>query len=306
MSDNFSADDPRPDAESLESAPAASPSAEETAGEGTAAEFDIDFGTGEYRSSREDDVDINLDFGGETPAPAETDEIDEIDLDFGEDSAAEPEAEETDDEDAAETDAGAAALDAFRSELRAKLGEWYVVHTYSGMENRVQQNLENRVSSLNMEDYIYEIIVPTEEVTEIRNGQRKQVRRTVLPGYVLVRMDLTDESWSTVRHTPSVTGFVGHSNSPVPLSLDEVEKMLAPAVVAAATAGSEGPARRKKKVEVADFGVGDSVMVVDGPFAGVHATITEINVNSQRLKALVEILGRETPVDLTFPQIQKV
>ena len=180
------------------------------------------------------------------------------------------------------------------------------MHTYSGMENRVQQNLENRVSSLNMEDYIYEIIVPTEEVTEIRNGQRKQVRRTVLPGYVLVRMDLTDESWSTVRHTPSVTGFVGHSNSPVALSLDEVEKMLAPAVVAAATAGKEGSTKRKKKVEVADFVVGDSVMVVDGPFAGVHATITEINVNNQRLKALVEILGRETPVDLTFPQIQKV
>ena len=181
-----------------------------------------------------------------------------------------------------------------------------MVHTYSGMENRVLQNLENRVSSLNMEDFIYEIIVPTEEVTEIRNGQRKQVRRTVLPGYVLVRMDLTDESWSTVRHTPSVTGFVGHSNQPVPLSLDEVEKMLAPAVVAAATAGIEGPSKRKKKIEVADFAVGDSVMVVDGPFAGVHATITEINVNNQRLKALVEILGRETPVDLTFPQIQKV
>ena len=181
-----------------------------------------------------------------------------------------------------------------------------MVHTYSGMENRVLQNLENRVSSLNMEDFIFEIVVPTEEVTEIRNGQRKQIKRTVLPGYVLVRMDLTDESWSTVRHTPSVTGFVGHSNQPVPLSLDEVEKMLAPSVAAAATAASDSPNRRKKKVEVADFAVGDSVMVVDGPFAGVHATITEINVNAQRLKALVEILGRETPVDLTFPQIQKV
>jgi transcriptional antiterminator NusG len=180
------------------------------------------------------------------------------------------------------------------------------VHTYSGMENRVLQNLENRVSSLNMEDYIFQIVVPTEEVTEIRNGQRKQIKRTVLPGYVLVRMDLTDESWSTVRHTPSVTGFVGHSNSPVPLSLEEVEKMLAPAVIAAANAASDTPNRRKKKIEVADFAVGDSVMVVDGPFAGVHATITEINVNNQRLKALVEILGRETPVDLTFPQIQKV
>ncbi len=226
-------------------------------------------------------------------------------IDFGlAETEEEPEAAEAEPDE--ETDAGHDALEAFRSDLRSKPGDWYVVHTYSGMENRVLQNLENRVSSLNMEDYIYEIIVPTEEVTEIRNGQRKQVRRTVLPGYVLVRMDLTDESWSTVRHTPSVTGFVGHSNSPVALSLDEVEKMLAPAVVAAATASSEGPTRRKKKVEVADFAVGDSVMVVDGPFAGVHATITEINVNNQRLKALVEILGRETPVDLTFPQIQKV
>ena len=197
-------------------------------------------------------------------------------------------------------------LEAFRRELMMKPGDWFVVHTYSGMENRVKSNLENRIISLNMEDYIHEIVVPTEEVAEIKNGQRKMVRRTVLPGYVLVRMDLTDESWSTVRHTPSVTGFVGHSNQPVPLSYDEVEKMLAPAVLAAATATSGGPTRRRKKVEVADFAVGDSVMVVDGPFAGVHATITEINVNSQRLKALVEILGRETPVDLTFPQVQKV
>src|SRR5690606_32611616 len=154
-------------------------------------------------------------------------------------------------------------------------------------ENRVQQNLENRVSSLNMGDYIYEVVVPAEAVTEIRNAQRTQVKRTVVPGYVLVRMDLTDESWSTVRHTPSLTGCVGHSNQPVPLSLDEVEKMLAPSVVAAATATKEGPARKKKKVEVADCAVGASVMVVDGPFAGVHATITEINANSQRLKALV-------------------
>ncbi len=225
-----------------------------------------------------------------------------INLDFD----AEPE-EAEDDEDEESDKAEEEALEAFRTELRGKFGDWYVVHTYSGMENRVQQNLENRVSSLNMEDFIYEIVVPTEEVTEIRNGQRKQIRRTVLPGYVLVRMDLTDESWSTVRHTPSVTGFVGHSNQPVPLSLDEVEKMLAPAVVAAVAATREGgPSKKKKKIEVADFIVGDSVMVVDGPFAGVHATITEINVNSQRLKALVEILGRETPVDLTFPQIQKV
>jgi transcriptional antiterminator NusG len=286
-------DEPQQDAEALETL--SSSSSAETPED----DFDIDLGS--YPASRDDEVDINLDFGG---APVERPQED-FGLDFGlAETEEEPEAAEAEPDE--ETEAGHDALEAFRADLRSKPGDWYVVHTYSGMENRVLQNLENRVSSLNMEDYIYEIIVPTEEVTEIRNGQRKQVRRTVLPGYVLVRMDLTDESWSTVRHTPSVTGFVGHSNSPVALSLDEVEKMLAPAVVAAATASSEGPTRRKKKVEVADFVVGDSVMVVDGPFAGVHATITEINVNNQRLKALVEILGRETPVDLTFPQIQKV
>jgi transcription termination/antitermination protein NusG len=288
-------DEPQQDAEVLES-PASSASAETPEND-----FDIDLGS--YSASGEDDVDINLDFGAAT---TERRPEDDFELDFGSVAATEEEPEAAEPEPEEESDAGHDALEAFRAELQSKPGDWYVVHTYSGMENRVLQNLENRVSSLNMEDYIYEIIVPTEEVTEIRNGQRKQVKRTVLPGYVLVRMDLTDESWSTVRHTPSVTGFVGHSNSPVPLSLDEVEKMLAPAVVAAATASSEGPTRRKKKVEVADFVVGDSVMVVDGPFAGVHATITEINVNNQRLKALVEILGRETPVDLTFPQIQKV
>jgi transcriptional antiterminator NusG len=293
--ENFSADEPQQDAEELES-PAFSATAERSE-----EDFDIDLGS--YPASREDDVDINLDFGEATTERAPEDNFE---LDLGSLPVAEEEPETVEPEPEEESDAGQDALEGFRAELRAKPGDWYVVHTYSGMENRVLQNLENRVSSLNMEDYIYEIIVPTEEVTEIRNGQRKQVKRTVLPGYVLVRMDLTDESWSTVRHTPSVTGFVGHSNSPVPLSVDEVEKMLAPAVIAAATASSEGPTRRKKKVEVADFAVGDSVMVVDGPFAGVHATITEINVNNQRLKALVEILGRETPVDLTFPQIQKV
>ena len=187
-----------------------------------------------------------------------------------------------------------------------------MVHTYSGMEKRVKHNLENRIISLNMEDYIHEIVVPTEEVAEIKNGQRKMVTRTVLPGYVLVRMDLTDESWSAVRHTPSVTGFVGHSHQPVPLSMSEVEDMLAPAVMAVAEAESAASGEKgssttpRKPVEVADFDVSDSVMVVDGPFATLHATITEINAESQRVKALVEIFGRETPVELSFSQIQKV
>jgi transcriptional antiterminator NusG len=203
-------------------------------------------------------------------------------------------------------------LEEFRTSLWSKPGDWFVIHTYSGMENRVKANLENRITSLNMEDYIHEVVVPTEEVAEIKNGQRKIVKRTTLPGYVLVRMDLTDESWATVRHTPSVTGFVGHSHQPVPLSLQEVENMLAPAIVAQAEAaapaeaGASGGAPAKRKTEVADFNVSDSVMVVDGPFATLHATITEINADTQRVKALVEIFGRETPVELSFNQIQKV
>lgn len=275
--------------------------------QGQEQEFEVDLGqdsfgdSGSYGSA-DSDVDIDLNFGSDSEEAGDSG----INLDFK--TEAEEEADEQAELDEADADAAdEAVLEEFRSELRAKIGDWYVVHTYSGMENRVQQNLENRVSSLNMEDFIFEIVVPTEEVTEIRNGQRKTIKRTTLPGYVLVRMDLTDESWSTVRHTPSVTGFVGHSNNPVPLGLDEVEKMLAPGVVAAANASKETPTRaKKKKVEVADFAPGDSVMVIDGPFAGVHATITEINANAQRIKALVEILGRETPVDLTFSQIQKV
>ena len=223
--------------------------------------------------------------------------------------AAQAEAETDTDQAVAEAPA-ADPMEEFRESLRGKPGDWFVVHTYSGMENRVKANLENRISSLNMEDFIYEVIVPQEEVPEIKNGQRRLVRRTVLPGYVLVRMDLTDESWSTVRHTPSVTGFVGHSHQPVPLTFDEVEKMLAPAfeetVAAAAPGGTAEEPKAKKKVEVADFAVGDSVMVVDGPFATLHATITEMNVDAQRVRALVEIFGRETPVELSFTQIQRV
>jgi transcriptional antiterminator NusG len=156
-------------------------------------------------------------------------------------------------------------------------------------------------------------VVPTEEVAEIKNGQRKMVKRTVLPGYVLVRMDLTDESWAAVRHTPSVTGFVGQAHQPVPLSMSEVENMLAPAALAraeqpagAAASGGSATTAAKKPIEVADFAESDSVMVVDGPFATLHATITEINAEAQRVKALVEIFGRETPVELSFSQIQKV
>ncbi len=231
----------------------------------------------------------------------------EVDAEAGPDAGAD---EVADDAPVAEAD----PLEEFRQQLRDQWGDWFVVHTYSGMENRVKTNLESRITSLNMEDYIHEVVVPTEEVAEIKNGQRKMVRRTVLPGYVLVRMDLTDESWAAVRHTPSVTGFVGHSQQPVPLSLDEVEKMLAPTVVpqpgAAVTAedgGTPGEATAaKQRGAISDFDVSDSVMVVDGPFATLHATLTEINADTQRVKALVEIFGRETPVELSFSQIQKV
>ncbi|WP_129665374.1 transcription termination/antitermination protein NusG [Phytoactinopolyspora endophytica] len=194
-------------------------------------------------------------------------------------------------------------LEEFRRVLRAKPGGWYVIQTYSGMENRVRVNLENRISSLNMEEQIFEVEVPTEEVAEIKGGQRRMVKRNRFPGYVLVRMDMSDESWAAVRHTPAVTGFVGHGNQPLPLSLAEVERWLAPEFEEPVVQTEE---KKKQQVEVVDFEVGDSVMVVDGPFATLHATINEINVDSQKVKGLVEIFGRETPVELSFNQIQKL
>ncbi len=246
----------------------------------------------------------------DAPEASVDDSGDSVPADVEADAEAEAAEAEADAEPAEET-----ALEAFQRELWAKPGEWYVVHTYAGMEKRVKANLENRAISLNLEEEIHEVVVPTEDVAEIKNGQRKMVTRTVLPGYVLIRMDLTDESWAAVRHTPSVTGFVGHSTQPVPLSLREVEDMLAPSAVAAAEAEAAlasgetthgGAPALRKAVEVADFGIGDSVMVVDGPFATLHATITEINGESQRVKALVEIFGRETPVELSFGQISRV
>ena len=175
-----------------------------------------------------------------------------------------------------------------RDDLDMKFGQWYVLHTYSGMENKVKQNLDARVQNFNMEDYIYETVVPTEEVVEIRNGARKTITRVFMPGYVLVRMDLTEESWGTVRHTPSVTGFVGNAMDPIPLTQDEVVKMLTPSVIAQVNhdmAGQAPSPKAKRKVEVADYEVGESVQIIDGPFAGVPAVIDEINVNSQRVKA---------------------
>lgn len=199
---------------------------------------------------------------------------------------------------------------ALRDELRLLPGEWYVIHTYAGYENRVKTNLEQRAVSLNVEDYIFQAEVPQEEVVQIKNGDRKTIRQNKLPGYVLVRMDLTNESWGVVRNTPGVTGFVGNAYDPYPLTLDEIVKMLAPeaeekAAREAAEAEGKPAPQRKVEVQVLDFEVGDSVTVTDGPFATLQATINEINADSKKVKGLVEIFGRETPVELSFDQIQK-
>ncbi|WP_289017941.1 transcription termination/antitermination protein NusG [uncultured Ornithinimicrobium sp.] len=232
----------------------------------------------------------------------------EEDPQTGEDEDAADDAEVADDE-------PADPLEEFKSVLRGKFGDWYVVHSYAGYENRVKHNLETRITSLNMEDYIFEVEVPMEEVTEIKNGQRKQVRRVRMPGYVLVRMDLTDESWGAVRHTPGVTGFVGNAHQPVPLSIDEVVSMLAPtfeAPAAAGTAGASGAAASGAAAGGAatgtpvDFEVGESVTVMEGPFETLPATISEIIPESNKLKVLVSIFGRETPVELSFNQVAKL
>ncbi|MEU7224183.1 transcription termination/antitermination protein NusG [Streptomyces chrestomyceticus] len=217
------------------------------------------------------------------------------------------------DEDAAQAEDEAEPVDpiaALREELRTLPGEWYVIHTYAGYEKRVKANLEQRAVSLNVEDFIYQAEVPEEEIVQIKNGERKNVRQNKLPGYVLVRMDLTNESWGVVRNTPGVTGFVGNAYDPYPLTLDEIVKMLAPeaeakaAKEAAEAEGKPAPSR-KVEVQVLDFEVGDSVTVTDGPFATLQATINEINADSKKVKGLVEIFGRETPVELSFDQIQK-
>ncbi|OCC10807.1 transcription termination/antitermination protein NusG [Streptomyces sp. PTY087I2] len=231
----------------------------------------------------------------------------------GEDAAAEAvEAveEEAADEEEAEPAAPVDPIAALRDELRTLPGEWYVIHTYAGYEKRVKANLEQRAVSLNVEEFIYQAEVPEEEIVQIKNGERKNVRQNKLPGYVLVRMDLTNESWGVVRNTPGVTGFVGNAYDPYPLTLDEIVKMLAPeaeekaAREAAEAEGKPAPAR-KVEVQVLDFEVGDSVTVTDGPFATLQATINEINADSKKVKGLVEIFGRETPVELSFDQIQK-
>ncbi|MCE1179318.1 MAG: transcription termination/antitermination protein NusG [Micrococcales bacterium] len=264
---------------------------------------------GETEGLVADDSAVPDDAPADDEAPAEDAPAD--------DEADEAPAVEDDDADEAPAVEGDEAGDpvdpvqAFKDDLASRFGDWYVIHSYAGYENRVKANLENRIASLNMEDYIFEAEVPMEEVTEIKNGQKKLVRRVRMPGYVLVRMDLTDESWGAVRHTPGVTGFVGNAHQPVPLSIDEVYSMLKPADIesqAAAPAGESAPVSSgaPREVRVVDFEVGESVTVMEGPFETLPATISEINADTQKLKVLVSIFGRETPVELGFNQVAKI
>ncbi|MER6915501.1 transcription termination/antitermination protein NusG [Streptomyces sp. NPDC000594] len=242
-------------------------------------------------------------------ADAEGSDTDDVE-DADEAGDSDDEDEDSDSEEPAEAEETVDPITALREELRTLPGEWYVIHTYAGYEKRVKANLEQRAVSLNVEEFIYQAEVPEEEIVQIKNGERKNVRQNKLPGYVLVRMDLTNESWGVVRNTPGVTGFVGNAYDPYPLTLDEIVKMLAPeaeekaAREAAEAEGKPAPAR-KVEVQVLDFEVGDSVTVTDGPFATLQATINEINADSKKVKGLVEIFGRETPVELSFDQIQK-
>ena len=219
--------------------------------------------------------------------------------DEAEAEGAEPAVADAEGAEAEPAEAGADPVAQFADELRLLPGDWYVVHSYAGYENRVKGNLESRTQSLNMEDFIFQVEVPVHQVTEIKGGKRQQVQEKVLPGYILVRMDLTDESWAAVRNTPGVTGFVGLSSRPSPLSLTEVATLLAPE-----------PEEKAAKAEVTrlavEYEVGESVTVMDGPFATLPATVNEINPDTQKLKVLVSIFGRETPVELSFDQVSKI
>ena len=228
----------------------------------------------------------------ESPA-AESDDDTDLDTDHDEsdDDTVAAIAEETAEEEELDP------VEEMRAALRRAPGDWYVVHSYAGYENKVKANLESRIASLDMEDYIFQVEVPTEEVTEVKNGKRMQVQRKVFPGYILVRMDLNDESWGAVRNTPGVTGFVGATSRPSPLTVDEVVRILVPATQKKET---------RPQVKVVDFEVGESVTVMDGPFATLPATISEISPDAQKVKVLVSIFGRETPVELSFSQVSKI
>jgi transcriptional antiterminator NusG len=252
---------------------------------------------------------VDLKETAEVPEASETSEASDDAATSADSDATEDDAAEAHDEPAEEADPAVT----LKAELRSKPGDWYVIHSYAGYENKVKANLETRVQNLDVGDYIFQVEVPTEEVTEIKNGQRKQVNRKVLPGYILVRMDLTDDSWAAVRNTPGVTGFVGATSRPSALTLDDVVKFLLPrgaakkaAKGATSTAAVAEAGGLERPVVEVDYEVGESVTVMDGPFATLPATINEVNAEQQKLKVLVSIFGRETPVELTFGQVSKI
>lgn len=263
----------------------------------------------------DESADITAETGEESEVDSSAPESDDADFDAADvDDAAEADSDADEAGDEAGTDALAAAAataaadpaEEFKAKLRRQEGDWYVIHSYAGYENRVKANLETRIQTLDMEDYIFEIQVPMEEVVEIKNAQRKVINRVRIPGYVLVRMDLTDASWGAVRHTPGVTGFVGNAHNPVPLRLDEVFSMLAP-VFEEEQAEKGKPVNKQNQAPVAvDFEVGESVIVKEGPFETLPATISEIKPESQTLVVLVSIFERETPVTLAFNQVTKI
>ena len=264
---------------------------------------DVDAATGAVDGEAADVIDETSGFADE-PADDET----ATDEAFADEAVIDEAAEEADAEEAdaepAEADAPTEedALAEFMREMRMQPGDWYVIHSYAGYENRVKTNLESRITSLNMEDYIFQIEVPTHLVTEIKSGKKQVVNEKVLPGYILVRMDLTDESWAVVRNTPGVTGFVGLSSKPSPLPLGEVASLLAPPPAEGSPAAQAAAAKKTSP----EYEVGESVTVMDGPFATLPATVNEVNSVTQKLKVLVSIFGRETPVELSFDQVSKL
>lgn len=251
------------------------------------------------------DLDAMLDAMAEAVDPEADRAVDEaLEIDDDQEAVAALEAAEGEDEAAADP------YEEFRSELRAKIGKWYVIHSYAGFERRVKSNIENRIVSMSMEDYIYEIQVPMEDVVEIKNGQRKMVNRVRIPGYVLVRMDLNEDSWSVVRHTPGVTGFVGNAHNPTPLRFEEAFSMLK-SLVQVEAAPAKGAAKGQKATarvipaEV-DFEIGETITIKEGSFAGLPGSISEIKPESGKLTVLVSLFERETPVELSFDQVTKL
>ena len=277
----------------------------------------VDVATGAVDGEAADVIDETSGFADEPAAAddaaADTDaeSVESIDAEAAAAEAADVEAVDDEAADAEVTDPEAAVAEApteddalaeFMREMRMQPGDWYVIHSYAGYENRVKTNLESRITSLNMEDYIFQIEVPTHLVTEIKSGKKQVVNEKVLPGYILVRMELTDESWAVVRNTPGVTGFVGLSSKPSPLPLGEVASLLAPPPAEGSPAAQAAAAKKTSP----EYEPGESVTVMDGPFATLPATVNEVNSVTQKLKVLVSIFGRETPVELSFDQVSKL